>query len=658
MMHTITRLGLALALVWLTSEEALPQLWKVNPEACPEACAKDAEKWLKKVEKSEISGEQRMFLRKAVESDPSCVEAQFLLAKKTWLAERFDESLQAFEAVAQLCPEYSPYTYFYMGKIKYKLGLVPEAVAAWEKFLTFEDVSDASYDEVKRYLPLWKKESDLKKHPVPFAPKAVADICTEKDEYSASLAPDNKYIYFTRKELRKPRGGIAGSSAEPIGVEIFYRSKKKANGDWELGEEMPRPFNMEHTNGAASVTADNKIMYFVVCTNNAAEACDIWTSYWDKYRWAPLRNLGGVVNSSTWDSQPTVSYDGNTMIFASARGGGLGGTDLYISTRDELGRWGKPENLGPVINSEQNELTPFLHSDSQTLYFSSKGHKGLGGYDIFYTKRNSDGSWQEPTNIGYPINTEGDEVSFFVSLDGETGFFSTNQLSLPNGTRLGKGGLDLFSFALHPAARPEKVMLIKGALEDPEGNALGGIIEVKNETTQEITRLQADSTDGSFVAIVAANSEHRVTVQSEGLAYASTTIKPKEKTAETQVKLSSGPIKEGAAYRLQDIVFATNSSELNQAAIKNIQGFGEWLAKKPKLRVGIHGHTDNVGQAAQNQELSQARADAVKAYLLSMGIDEQRLESKGFGQSEPVADNATEEGRAKNRRTEFVILAD
>jgi outer membrane protein OmpA-like peptidoglycan-associated protein len=327
-----------------------------------------------------------------------------------------------------------------------------------------------------------------------------------------------------------------------------------------------------------------------------------------------------------------------------------------MSTKNEKGAWTTPVNLGNVINTPEHELTPFIHSDSQTLYFASKGHKGMGGYDLYYSKKDSLGNWMKPRNMGYPINTEYDENSFFVSLDGTKGYFATDRT---DDKLKGPGGLDIFSFDLYKEARPEEVVFIEGTVKRDDNKPVVGEIELVDMVTNEVTKVDIDSTDGKYVAVVTNKNDMLLTLKAEGVAFTSKIIDSDEtqKGEPTTVNVETKEIEVGEEYRLNDINFASNSSELNDKTKFIIKEFSGFLKKNPKLKISINGHTDNVGDDQGNLTLSANRAKAVYEYLITLGIAAERMAHKGYGEKVPIASNNSEFGRAKNRRTEFVITA-
>lgn len=625
------------------------QNFQINKDACEPTSNKAALKLYAKAQKEGNMAEKRKLLNDAVAIENSFYEALFELGTGYFKQGKKDLAKDRLEAVRDICPEYSPYTHFFLGLIAYQATNYQEAIRYFEKFLSYDIQDDEDYKLAKNLLQEIKDYEVIFSRPVPFDPKVMPNVCTPQDEYLASISPDNRSFYFIRKTKTDGKSMDKTYDSGVNYVEIFTKSTL-VNGQFDAGEPMPRPFNYKYNNGAATITADNKQMYFVICQNNQVEFCDIWKTEFKENQWQPFVNAGSRINSDAWDSQPTISYDGKTLIFASNRPGGIGGVDLYMSTKQENGEWGPAVNLGPTINTPDNELTPFLHSDSQTLYFSSKGHKGLGGYDIFFSKKDEKGNWTKPRNLGKPINTPGDDVSFFVSLDGKTGYYSSDKLN-------GPGGLDIYTFELYETARPAEVIYVEGTVKSSDNKVTATQIEVKNTVTKEVTKIDINQEDGTYVAIVTAKDDHILTIKEEGIAFTSKLINKEELGTgkPAQVNLKTEEIKVGSAYRLNDINFATNSYELSDKAKFIIEEFAEFLKANPTLKIAIHGHTDDVGNDNDNLILSDNRAKAVYEYLINLGIQADRMTYKGFGETKPLASNKTEQGRAQNRRTEFVV---
>jgi outer membrane protein OmpA-like peptidoglycan-associated protein/Tol biopolymer transport system component len=620
---------------------------RVNKDACPPSANKKLKGMYEKAIKESLP-EKRKLLSQILNEDDSFYEAHFEMAMMLIRDQNIKGAKLAFEKVMELCDEYSPYTWYYLGKIAFEDQNYSKCVSMLKRFVKYTGenakISDSDFMEAQSMLKQAESMAELTAKPVPFNPRPVVDICTELDEYLANLTPDNEIMFFTRKE--KAPGTTLGFK------EVFYSSENK---DWifDRGTSMPPPFNMKYNNGASTITADNKSMYFVLCENNQVNYCDIWYTRRNTIGWDEFKKINGPVNAPEhWDSQPTISFDGMDIIFASNRPGGYGGVDLYVTRKKPDGSWGVPENLGPEINTKENELTPFLHSDSKTLYFSSKGHKGLGGYDIFMAKQDELGKWSKPKNLGSPINSINDDVSFFVSLDGKRGFFSSDKYK-----SVGKGGIDVFMFDLYAEVRPEEIRMVKGDISSDPGMKRSGEIELKNLKTKEVTKVKIDSTDGKFVTVVKAKDDYLLTIKKEGIAFSSTVITKADTGALVKKEMEMKKVEPGKAYRLNDINFPTNSAVLSDEARLIIEEFASYLKTNPSMKVAIHGHTDNVGEDGSNLTLSESRAYSVFSYLKQQGVAESRLTYKGYGETKPLASNDTENGRRINRRTEFVILS-
>ncbi|HCQ30194.1 MAG TPA: hypothetical protein DIU39_07910, partial [Flavobacteriales bacterium] len=511
---------------------------------------------------------------------------------------------------------------------------------------------------------------ELKNNPVPFNPKKVPGVCTQWDEYLPSLSPDNRYLFFTRREIVQNLDDFTG----PKWQERFIQSRKIRRDSFSRGIPMPKPFNQGLNQGGASISVDNKMIFITIVQNEIG--CykdipsmrshgyangDIYFTEFKNGEWTPLKSIGSNINGKcTWEGQPSISADNKTLYFARASEPdgktNYGGMDLYKVNRLPDGSWSDPINLGPEINTPGNEKSPFMHSDSYTLYFASDGRLGFGGYDIYYTKMKDNGKFETPKNLGYPINTEQDEHGFIVSKDGHKGWFSSKE----DGTNL-----ELYYFDLYPEARPEKVVFVEGEIKDQDGNVPEGAqVLLKNTKTDKEIEAVIDEESGKYVAVIAVGDEPdediMLTAKKKGYAFTSQLITSDEivtgkpiKTKPTEIK----PIEVGESYTINDIHFETNSYQLDKRAMEVLNEFIEFLEMNPTVKIAIHGHTDNVGDPQENLILSENRAKAVYQYLILEGIDPSRLQYKGFGDTKPIVSNNTEEGRAKNRRTEFVITA-
>lgn len=626
---------------------------------CPEVNNRKANKLFDEAVENYRSGKfltANDLLKQVIDMEPDYADAYFVLGLINIRKSNVNVSAaeKYFLQTIEICPAYDPYAYYYLGDIYYGQEKYDKAHEYLKEFLRDVDKikSDKDYNRAVSMMDFADYYSKMMQNPVPFAPRPVKGISTSDDEYLSIISPDNQLALFTRRMLMPPNKNdlVPRSKLK----ERFVYSERK-NGSFDKGKLMPYPFNQYDNEGGATLTIDNKELFYTVCNylnGGNYYNCDICYSKLNFGYWSDIDALGEAVNlPNTWDSQPTISSDGRTLYFVSDRPGGLGGYDIYKSERNEFGEWSKAVNLGAPINTAGNEKSPFIHSDSQTLYFSSDGRIGMGGYDIFYSRLDENGAWTEPKNIGYPINSVDDEVSFFVSTDGKYGYFSSNKYN-------GVGGWDLYSFDLYEEARPERVLFIKGELKnETTKEPVKARIELKNAETKKITNIPVDSATGEYAAVVLFRNDYILTVKKEGFAYESKYISQKDTTYEKPVEIDVEikPVEVGKSYTLNDIYFATASYDLTSESKMIIDGFIEFLDENPGIKVSIHGHTDNVGNDEDNLVLSDNRAKAVYDYLIAGGISKSRLKYKGFGESKPIASNKTPSGRAKNRRTVFVI---
>ncbi len=624
-------------------------------------------------DKKHFKKEERMkFLDQALALEPDYVEANYLYAIEKIKSLIYDNkpfkpAEPYFKKVISVCPSYHSDPYYYLGFISYEEENYDSAVVYLKKYIDFSDESDNKFNEkydafiyqAKEMYKYSKFYSDIYKKPVPFDPNPVEGICTARDEYLPIISPDDQMMLFTRRMPCPSKDRAWQTDKE---CELFSFSIRNKNGKFGAGEPMKSPFNKNENEGGASLSIDNKHVYFTICKDQGGAQlnCDIYYSDFDGTDWSDIKPVPGLNDPVAWDSQPSIAADGKTLFFASDRKGGFGGADLYKSVRDATGQWGSPVNLGPKINTSGNEKSPFMHSDSETLYFSSDGQMGMGGYDIFFTRKNDKGEWMEPKNIGYPINTTADDLGFFVSTDGNLGYFATNQKAKVKGK--GMGGWDIYSFDLYKEARPDHVALITGALKDNEGKPLENAkVEIMDTKTKEKIDAVVDSVDGHYAVAINLRKTQDVilTVKKEEYAFSSELVSLKDTSVTKPVKvdLEVKPVVVGQSYALNNIYYETNSAELKRESIIVVEEFVDFLKSHATIKIEIHGFTDNVGNDQNNLALSSDRAFTVLDLLQKKGVSKDRLVGfKGFGKNQPVSDNITEAGRAKNRRTEFIIV--
>lgn len=457
-------------------------------------------------------------------------------------------------------------------------------------------------------------------------------------EYYPSLTIDGSKMIFTRREN---------------GDEDFYESHFE-NGSWTAAVPVPGNINTNLNEGAQNISQDGEWLIYTGCNYpEGGGSCDLYISYKTKNgNWTEGENMGNVINTEFWEASPSLSSDKTQLYFTSSRLGGYGGKDIWVSTRQPNGRWGKPENLGPDVNTSSDEACPFIHPDNQTLYFNSNGHQGYGLTDLFLIRKKEDGSWGIPVNLGYPINTIDDEGSLIVAADGKTGFYASDGADT-------KGGLDLYQFELREDIRASKVLWVKGKVYDVKNNnGLPSAVELTDINTRKLlSKIQTDE-EGNYLITLPIGKNYAFNVNRKGYLFYSDNFETKPGYADSamEINIPLQPLEVGASVVLKNIFFASSQFDLKDESLAELDKLIQLLNDNPDTQIMISGHTDNVGSASDNLALSTSRAKSVVQYLQKNGIKANRLVSKGWGATKPIANNETEVGRAKNRRTELSIL--
>ena len=584
----------------------------------------------------------------------------------------YNNSVRYFRELVARCPTYHSDAWYYLGLIAYGRQDYPGALEAFNQYIHFppDDPSkfskdaDKKYDDVKEVISEIEFYADFFGNPVPFEPVVVKNVSTRGDEYLPMISPDNEIIFFTRKFRKKAKGDLFEKE-----VEVFMWSfRPDLISEFSEGEALPPPFNLGDHYGGVSISVNNKELYVTVCKprSDGYNNCDIYMSRYEKtfdekymtwdWKWSELVNLGPNINTNDgWEAQPSITADGQVLYFATARESSIEhSVDIYMAKRNPDGSWGKAMPLPGIINTAGNEKSPFMHTDSKTLYFATDSRMGAGGYDIYYTRLDSVNNWTKPKNIGYPINSDKDEHGLIVSTDGKTAYYATNRLQ-------GIGGYDIYRFEVPVEAKPEKVILVKGrvAEEDDAGMQMTKIT-LKNLKTHAITDVPIDMDDGKYAIVVnVEKDDYLLQIEKEDAAFKAKVLSAarSESIGVVEVDFEPKTLKVGSDYVIDDIYYETNSADIDETSKFVLDAFAAYLLRHPNLRVMILGHTDNVGDDLANYALSADRAFTVKEYLESKGVPASRLEFKGYGETKPIAKNDTPEGRALNRRTEFRILS-
>ena len=484
----------------------------------------------------------------------------------------------------------------------------------------------------------YKQKSTIKNYL--FNPQNMGDsINSTALEYLPSLTVDGNKMIFNRR--------INGD-------EDFYESNK-VNGVWQKAKPLAGKLNTNFNEGAQNISQDGEWLIFTGCNYpEGLGSCDLYISYKNKNgEWSEAENMGRDINTDAWESAPSLSPDKRDLYFSSTRPGGFGGSDIWVSHRTENGRWQKPENLGPTINTSGDDGCPFIHADNQTLYFNSNGHAGYGLSDLFVSRKNEKGEWQTPTNLGYPINTIDDEGSLIVSADGKTAFYASDKGDFKN-------GLDLYTFELREDIRAQKTFWVKGKIYDKKTNAgLPSSVELTTiDSGYVLSKLRTDE-EGNYLTTLPLGKSYAFSVNRKGYLFYSENFTMQGNVNDSPLVVNIGlqPLEKGSSIILKNIFFETKKYELQTTSFTELNKVAELLKENAALTIQISGFTDNVGKPTDNLLLSVNRAKAVIIYLQSKGIDSKRLTGKGFGESNSIAPNTTEAGKSQNRRTELTVIS-
>lgn len=562
-----------------------------------------------------------------------------------WMKEDLVKAEEYARKTLSLCPNDFATSNYIIGSLQFEMRNYQISADYLEKSINIglrERFKERAYEILEKSTVLAKIMRDT----VPYNPELVLGISTEEDEYLPLISPDQEIAFFTRRGSRDEFGIVNTKS------EDFVKSEGSLE-DFDKGEEMDYPFNQNNNEGGATMTIDNSVLYFTVCSKFPSKNCDIYYVIKGDYGgWSDLIPLKSVNSPTSWESQPTISADGNSLIFASNRKGGFGGVDLYIVHKDTFGYWGAPQNMGGVINSVLDDKSPFLHVDGQTMYFASQQFPSLGGYDIFVSRLGEDDNWQIPENVGFPINTEDDELGMFVTTDGKRAYFCSNKLE-------GIGGWDLYSFDLHQKVKPKRVLFLKGNITDSDGVIVDSVsLELQNVSTNEVTQISVKG--GKYVSALTLEDSDDVliTFNKEGYSFNSHYISSTNEdfSGPSNIDIKIDKVENGHTFEINNVYFDTDSFNLNRVTKIILTSFVEYLKRNESLELLIAGHTDNVGSNKDNLILSNNRAQSVYTFLIESGISDDRLTYKGYGEEIPAYDNSTKEGRSKNRRTECTVI--
>ena len=596
------------------------------------------------------------FLGEAVNRDPNFIEVYLLRFEIYTELRQIADAEQALEDAIRINPDFFSNAWFFLAAVEMNQGKYDEAETHFERFLTYTNPNPDMKDKALSELENCAFAKKAIKNPVDFEPLNLGPaINSAAPEYYPAVSADNQMFIFTR--LDNDPDAFRGKN------ENFYASRN-FDGSW-LPATPVRDVNTVFNEGAPTLSADGRTMVFTACElmgdygegRKGFGSCDLFIAQKTADRWGQAVNVGESVNSAAWETQPSLSADGNTLYFVRGRPTkeGVKNQDIYFTERRGGISWSAPTPVSEKINTPGKEESVMIHPDGQTLYFSSDGHVGMGGLDLYMSQKDSLGRWQTPTNLGYPINTYKDENSLLVSADGVVAFFASNRDG-------GYGDLDLYSFNLYEDIRPTAVTYAKGKVSDfDSGEPVEAALRLYDVNSQQIAGIMnSDQVTGDFLIALPAGKTYALSVSSEGYLFHSETFELKTNASNEPYALDVRlkKVKEGSGIVLKNLFFDLDKDVLKEQSSPELKELGAFLKDNPDLYIELSGHTDNQGTAEYNKALSERRAAAVKKYLMTVEkIEPRRISTLGAGANSPIASNDTEEGRAQNRRTEFKIVA-
>jgi outer membrane protein OmpA-like peptidoglycan-associated protein/tetratricopeptide (TPR) repeat protein len=580
------------------------------------------------------------YFDKAIAKDPLFIDAYIMKADFAARCGQTEVAMQAYRKAIEIDPNVSStgYVYYDLAVLEWSVGEYAAALEHGKKFMTFKSANPESIEETKWLIVNCEFAIEAIKNPVPFNPVNVgAGVNSEDPEYFPTLTVDQKQLLYTRR-VTSPRNGYQ--------QEDFFISNDMG-GYWGNGSPMPPNINTNNNEGAPTFAPDGRTLIFVGCVdmqNGYGEgrrgygSCDLFITEKIGEKWLDPINLPGRVNTANWETQPSLSSDGKTLYFIRGSVKGSGGRnqrngDIYVSKKQADGSWGEPVPLPKNVNTPYSESSVLIHPDGKTLYFGSNGHIGMGGYDLYMTTLQPDGSWSDPKNLGYPINTAKNEHSLLVYSNGEIAIFGSDRAG-------GLGELDLYSFVMPESIRPTRTIYMTGTVFDATTNAKleAEFKLIDMETNQEIVNSFSDRLNGSFLVTLPVDKDYALVVNKDkyhpySIGFFLTV--PENSTDPYHQNVPLVPINSNGAVTLDNVFFDLDSYVLRKESYAVLDQFVLFLKDNPTMKIELQGHTDAQGDDKKNLALSDNRAKSVMAYLIQKGITADRLTAKGYGETKP-----------------------
>lgn len=587
-------------------------------------------------------------LEKAIDRDNQFVEAYLMSADAFDRLRDGNKALLTRQRLIEAAPNHPKAinSYFQLGQALFGEGEYLKARDFTETFLKIALDRPDEFQQAQQTLLSIEFALRALDNPVDFSPTPLPPQVNQfaLQYFPAVTVDENTLIYTGRRGL------------EPYYDEDIYVVEKDEAGQWGLPSSITNLINTDNNEGACTISADGRTIIFTSCQGrNGLGSCDLYTSTKRGDEWGEPVNMGAPVNSASWESQPSLSADGRTLFFSSNRGGGFGKRDLWVTTKVLGGVWNTPVNLGDKINSSGDDISPFIHFNGQDLYFSSNGHVGMGGFDL-YRSNGMNQTWEQVTNLGYPINDHEDQVSLFITAEGSTAYYANE--SSENG-RIMSSNINQFELATSARIAHRSNFLTGIVTDSQTGDPLESQIKVYDVNTNTlVSEVYSDPLNGEYFVVLTEGQEYAIAINRPGYLFQNLSFDylEKEGLEPERLDIALDPITVGAQTVLKNIFFKTNEYVLQTKSEAQLATIIEFLKRNPRVVVEISGHTDSTGSDQLNKELSINRARSVYQYLIDNEIVPQRLSFEGYGSSQSVADNSSAEGKALNRRIEFKII--
>lgn len=525
-----------------------------------------------------------------------------------------------------------------------KLG---EFQKAYDEFLATDPLFDPSFRKSGYYLEMKKQMEFLALQLDDFQPikkeKLPAPLNEFQLQYFPVLTADGKQILFTKRD------GTGNNDKEDI-----FMAFVSPEGNWSKPQSIAQTINSSYNEGTCSVTADGNILIYTSCDAPDSEgSCDLYIAYKVNGMWQRPRNMGKNVNSRSWDSQPSLSADGRVLFFSSNRKGGFGGNDIWYSVMQNDAIWSEAKNLGNVVNTAKDEISPFMFFNNEILFFSSDGHPGFGGMDIQLSKV-VDGEFTKPQNLGLPINDQLDQVALFITAQKDYAYFTELTTSEKEHDR---SLLYRFKFP-DEISLGENLTVTEGKVFNSKtGEAIDAtlsLVSLTNDSTLYI--FNADGKTGRFTMIYPDKAISGLYVEKKGFLPKIYNVERDNIKNVKDLKVDLVPVATGEEFVFENVFFEFDEYSLKNESISSLKRLVKFLAENPNVNILITGHTDNVGSASYNQTLSLQRAKSVQEYLMEHGFHQARVLVEGKGDKEPMVPNISHQNQALNRRITIKIL--